>query len=79
MKALRTEKENLRKAETKKIRERKDYAIAELTQKIKIKYEEIKNYYSEITNTNLEMINELKKELHSNKIDDSKQQRAMQE
>ena len=79
MKALRTEKENIRKNETKKIRERKDQAIAELTQKIKVKYEDIKNYYSEITNTNLEMINELKKELHSNKIDDSKQQRAMQE
>jgi len=40
--------------------------------KIKVKYEEIRNYYSEITNTNLEMINELKKELHSNKLDDGK-------
>lgn len=79
MKMLRNEKENLRKQETKKIRERKDAAIAELTQKIKVKYEEIRNYYSEITNTNLEMINELKKELHSNKLDDGKQQRAMQE
>lgn len=69
---LRNEKENLRKQETKKIRERKDAAIAELTQKIKVKYEEIRNYYSEITNTNLEMINELKKELHSNKLDDGK-------
>lgn len=73
MKMLRNEKENLRKQETKKIRERKDAAIAELTQKIKVKYEEIRNYYSEITNTNLEMINELKKELHSNKLDDGKQ------
>jgi hypothetical protein len=72
MKMLRNEKENLRKQETKKIRERKDAAIAELTQKIKVKYEEIRNYYSEITNTNLEMINELKKELHSNKLDDGK-------
>jgi len=72
MKMLRNEKENLRKQETKKIRERKDAAIAELTQKIKVEYEEIRNYYSEITNTNLEMINELKKELHSNKLDDGK-------
>jgi len=76
---LRNEKENLRKQETKKIRERKDAAIAELTQKIKVKYEEIRNYYSEITNTNLEMISELKKELNTNKLDDGKQQRAMQE
>jgi len=72
MKMLRNEKENLRKQETKKNRESKDAAIAELTQKIKVKYEEIRNYYSEITNTNLEMINELKKELHSNKLDDGK-------
>jgi len=79
MKMLRNEKENLRKQETKKIRERKDAAIAELTQKIKVKYEEIRNYYSEITNTNLEMISELKKELNTNKLDDGKQQRAMQE
>jgi len=70
---LRNEKENLRKQETKKIRERKDAAIAELTQKIKVKYEEIRNYYSEITNTNLEMISELKKELNTNKLDDGKQ------
>lgn len=69
MKMLRNEKENLRKLETKKIRERKDAAIAELTQKVSQKYDEIKNYYQEITNTNLEMISELKKELHREKVD----------
>ena len=77
MKMLRNEKENLRKEETKKIRERKDAAIAELTQKVSHKYDEIKTYYQEITNTNLEMINELKKELLREKIDDAAQMRAM--
>lgn len=79
MKMLRNEKENLRKQETKKIRDRKDAAIAELTQKVAQKYEDIKNYYQEITSTNLEMISELKKELHKEKCDDAVQQRAMQE
>ena len=79
MKMLRNEKENLRKLETKKIRDRKDAAIAELTQKVAQKYEEIRNYYQEITNTNLEMISELKKELAKERQDDNVQQRAMQE
>lgn len=70
MKMLRNEKENERKLETKKIRERKDAAIAELTQKVAQKYDEIRIYYQEITNTNLEMIQELKKELQREKIDD---------
>jgi ribulose 1,5-bisphosphate carboxylase large subunit-like protein len=71
MKMLRNEKENLRQQETRKIRDRKDAAIAELIQKVAQKYDEIKNYYQEITNTNLEMISELKKELHKEKVDDA--------
>ena len=79
MKMLRIEKEKHRKDETKKIRERKDAAIAELTQKVSQKYDDIKYYYQEITNTNLEMISVLKKELHREKVDNDAQHRAMQE
>jgi hypothetical protein len=79
MKMLRIEKEKHRKDETKKIRERKDAAIAELTQKVSQKYDDIKFYYQEITNTNLEMISGLKKELHREKVDNDAQHRAMQE
>ena len=48
-----------------------------MTQKVAQKYDEIKNYYQEITNTNLEMISELKKELHKEKVDDAIQQRGV--
>jgi len=37
------------------IQEKKDIAIKELTNKHTKKYAEIKNYYQEITNTNLDI------------------------
>ena len=53
---LRTEKENRRRAEIKKIEEKKNAAIKELTDKHEKKYNEIKNYYTEITNTNIDIV-----------------------
>ena len=53
---LRQEMENKRKSEIKKIQEKKDAAISELTKKHTDKYTAIKAYYNEITNTNLDII-----------------------
>lgn len=53
-------------------------AIKELTRKHDRKYTDIKNYYQEITNTNLDIIKQLKDELtDAKKEDTSKQKQKM--
>ena len=69
---LRTEKENRRRAEIKKIEEKKNAAIKELTDKHEKKYNEIKNYYTEITNTNIDIIKQLKDDLNRDKKEEAK-------
>ena len=53
---LREDMERKRKSEIAKIESKKNQAIKELTQKHSKKYADIKDYYSEITNTNLDII-----------------------
>ena len=48
--------EKKRKAEIARIEAKKNAAIKELTGKHAKKYADIKEYYSEITNTNLDII-----------------------
>lgn len=72
---LRQEMENKRKDEIRKIQEKKDAAIAELTSKHTNKYADIKAYYMDITNTNLDIINQLKEELNEAKDDDNRMQK----
>lgn len=67
--------ENKRKEKIKQIQEKKDSAINELTLKHKKKYDEIKNYYNEITNTNLDVIKQLKYELQDTRRDDIEKQK----
>lgn len=50
---------------------RKNKAIKDLTDNHEKKYANIKNYYQEITNTNLEIIKTLKSELQERKVDDA--------
>lgn len=50
---------------------KKDEAIKQLTHKHAQKYEAIKNYYSEITNTNLDLIRQLKDDLNLAKKEDA--------
>jgi len=76
---LRTEKENKRRAEIKKIEEKKNAAIKELTDKHEKKYNEIKNYYTEITNTNIDIIKQLKDDLNSNKKEEAKKNKLKYE
>lgn len=53
---LREEMERKRKAQIQQIENKKNEAIKALTQKHSKKYNDIKNYYQEITNTNLDII-----------------------
>jgi len=72
---LRQEMENKRKNEIKMIQEKKDQAIKELTAKHDQKYVDIKNYYTEITNTNLDIIKQLKDELIDARKDNGEKQK----
>jgi len=72
---LRAEMENKRKNQIKMIQEKKDLAIAELTRKHSKKYAEIKQYYQEITNTNLDIIKQLQDELFDARKEDSDKQK----
>ena len=52
------------------IQEKKDTAIEELTAKHTQKYNDIKAYYQEITNTNFDIIKQLKDELSEARKED---------
>jgi hypothetical protein len=60
---LRADKERKRKQEIERIEKKKNDAIRALTEKHTRKYNEIKAYYSEITNTNMDIIKQLKDDL----------------
>lgn len=64
--------EKKRKAEIARIEAKKNQAIKELTGKHAKKYADIKEYYSEITNTNLDIIKQLKDDLADANIQDKK-------
>jgi hypothetical protein len=53
---LRQDKEKKRKNEIERIESKKNEAIRALTKKHEQKYADIKEYYSEITNTNMDII-----------------------
>lgn len=57
------DKEKKRKAEIERIEGKKNEAIRTLTKKHEQKYTDIKEYYSEITNTNMDIIKQLKDDL----------------
>jgi len=72
---LREDMEQKRKDLILQIETRKNLAIKNLTAKHQKKYDDIKNYYSEITSTNLDIIKQLKDELSDAKKEDTKMQK----
>lgn len=60
MQKLRTEMEEARSHQIKQIEDKKEAAVKDLTAKHFKKYTDIKNYYQDITATNLELIKHLK-------------------
>ena len=67
---LRKEMEDKRKAMTLQIEAKKNKAIKDLIDRHEKKYLKIKNYYVEITNTNMDVIKQLKLELQEVRNDD---------
>ena len=67
MDKLRHEMEDARSLIIKNLQEKKDFRISQLTKEHIKKYNEIKNYYQDITATNLDMIKSLKKEINDHK------------
>lgn len=65
--------EERRKKIIQQIENKKNQAINKLTKDHEAKYANIKNYYQEITQTNLEIIKTLKSDLNERKADDAHQ------
>jgi len=72
---LREDMEKKRKAAIQMIETKKNLAIRELTAKHARKYADIKAYYQEITNTNLDIIKQLKDELADARKEDTMKQK----
>ncbi len=68
--------EKKRKAAIQMIELKKNQAIKELTGKHEKKYTDIKAYYQEITNTNLDIIKQLKDELSDARKEDTMMQKV---
>jgi len=68
---LREEMEKKRKQAIIMIEAKKNHAIRDLTAKHAKKYADIKAYYQEITNTNLDIIKQLKDELSDARKEDT--------
>ena len=68
---LREDMEKKRKAAILMIEAKKNQAIRDLTNKHAKKYVDIKAYYQEITNTNLDIIKQLKDELGDARKEDT--------
>ena len=64
-----------RKAEIKKIQEEKDAQITRLTKHHEKKYTEMINYFKDITQTNVEIINQLRDELSGLRKDNAVKER----
>lgn len=73
---LREDMEKKRKAAIQMIEIKKNQAIKELTGKHEKKYMDIKAYYQEITNTNLDIIKQLKDELSDARKEDTMMQKV---
>ena len=72
---LRTEMERKRKKRIQMIETRKNAKIKECTLKHEKKYAEIKEYYQDITSTNLDIIKFLKEELQTSQAEEQTSQK----
>ncbi|CAK61701.1 unnamed protein product (macronuclear) [Paramecium tetraurelia] len=78
MEKLRREMEEARNNLIKILQEKKDLRIQQLTKEHSKKYTEIKNYYSDITATNLDMIKSLKNEITDHQKKEEKDKKLLQ-
>lgn len=68
---LRQEMDARRKKEIERIEDKKNKAIEDLVKMIEKKYNDIKTYYQDITNTNLDVIQTLKTDLQETRREDT--------
>ena len=79
MQKLRTEMEDARAQLIKNLEEKKDQRISQLTKEHQKKYQEIKNYYSDITATNLDLIKQLKNEINEHQKKEDADRKLLQQ
>ncbi|KAM3131174.1 hypothetical protein pb186bvf_016754 [Paramecium bursaria] len=79
MDKLRNEMEEARQAQIKNLQQKKDDRIQNLTKEHSKKYTEIKNYYSDITATNLDMIKSLKTEIQDHQKKEETDKKYLQQ
>lgn len=79
MKKVREKLEEERKRITKQIEDKKNTTIQELNNKHAKKLADIKNFYLEITNTNLDIIQNLKTQVQDAKKKESKDLKSLLE
>lgn len=77
LKNLREEMENRRKEEIAMIEKRKEEHVAELREQHDKAFQDIKDYYNEITSSNLETIRTLKDEVYARKRTEAHNEKAM--
>jgi hypothetical protein len=79
MHKMRGEMEDARAQLIKNLEEKKDARIAQLTKEHSKKYTEIKNYYSDITATNLDLIKSLKTEINDHQKNEDRDKKILQQ
>lgn len=67
--------DNKRKKEIERIEDKKNKAIEDLVKMHEKKYNDIRNYYLEITNTNMDVIQQLKSDLLETRNEDTAKQK----
>ncbi|KRX07161.1 hypothetical protein PPERSA_00071 [Pseudocohnilembus persalinus] len=77
MAKLRTEMEEARQALIKQLEEKKDLKIGNIKKEHHKKYQDIKNYYSDITATNLDLIRQLKNEINEHTKNEERDKREL--
>jgi predicted metallo-beta-lactamase superfamily hydrolase len=79
MHKLRAEIEDMRAQLMKNLEDKKDARIAQLTKEHSKKYTEIKNYYSDITATNLDLIKGLKNDINEHQKKEDTDRKLLQQ
>ena len=79
MTKLRNEMEEQRLNIINKLEEKKDNKIQAIVKEHQKKYQDIKNYYSDITATNLDLIKQLKNEINEHQKKEGSDKKMMQQ
>ena len=79
MTKLRNEMEEQRLNIINKLEEKKDNKIQAIVKEHQKKYQDIKNYYSDITATNLDLIKQLKNEINEHQKKEESDKKMLQQ